>query len=187
MVQRHGIHARDKFQQHPLRRARTAARHRSDPPRQRADGPAGRGLGLHPLDRRDVEWAQAELGEIGITAEEAAIIRERADFTVERIDELEATYARVFEQLDSKNQAWFVGYAALLTAEAAAQWSTVGNGSEDYLTQQSHQRSLAFTANPASPQPTRCGVKPCERCPRHADKQRGWGEVMPRALANTTS
>jgi adenylosuccinate lyase len=35
--------------------------------------------------------AQAELGEIGITAEEAATIRERADFTVERIDELEAT------------------------------------------------------------------------------------------------
>jgi adenylosuccinate lyase len=35
--------------------------------------------------------AQAELGEIGITAEEAAIIRERAAFTVGRIDEIEAT------------------------------------------------------------------------------------------------
>ena len=35
--------------------------------------------------------AQAELGQIGITKEEAAQIRERAGFTVERIDELEAT------------------------------------------------------------------------------------------------
>jgi adenylosuccinate lyase len=35
--------------------------------------------------------AQAELGQIGITAEEAAQIRERATFSVARIDELEAT------------------------------------------------------------------------------------------------
>jgi adenylosuccinate lyase len=35
--------------------------------------------------------AQAELGQIGITAEEAATIRAKADFTVERIDEIEAT------------------------------------------------------------------------------------------------
>jgi adenylosuccinate lyase len=35
--------------------------------------------------------AQAELGECGITREEAAQIRERATFEVERIDELEAT------------------------------------------------------------------------------------------------
>jgi adenylosuccinate lyase len=35
--------------------------------------------------------AQAELGEVGITAQEAATIRERAAFTVQRIDELEAT------------------------------------------------------------------------------------------------
>jgi len=35
--------------------------------------------------------AQAELGQIGITKEEAAQIRERAAFEVERIDELEAT------------------------------------------------------------------------------------------------
>jgi adenylosuccinate lyase len=35
--------------------------------------------------------AQAELGAIGITKEEAALIRERAAFEVERIDELEAT------------------------------------------------------------------------------------------------
>jgi len=35
--------------------------------------------------------AQAELGSIGITKEEAALIRERAAFEVERIDELEAT------------------------------------------------------------------------------------------------
>lgn len=34
--------------------------------------------------------AQAELGKIGITKEEAAWIREHADFTVERIDEIEA-------------------------------------------------------------------------------------------------
>jgi len=34
--------------------------------------------------------AQAELGRSGITREEAAIIREKADFTVERIDEIEA-------------------------------------------------------------------------------------------------
>ena len=35
--------------------------------------------------------AQAELGQAGITREEAAWIREHADFTVERIDEIEAT------------------------------------------------------------------------------------------------
>ncbi len=35
--------------------------------------------------------AQAQLGAIGITKEEAALIRERAAFEVERIDELEAT------------------------------------------------------------------------------------------------
>jgi adenylosuccinate lyase len=35
--------------------------------------------------------AQAQLGSIGITQEEAALIRERAAFEVERIDELEAT------------------------------------------------------------------------------------------------
>jgi len=35
--------------------------------------------------------AQAELGQVGITAEEVAIIRAKADFTVERIDEIEAT------------------------------------------------------------------------------------------------
>jgi len=35
--------------------------------------------------------AQAELGEVGITLEEAEQIRERAGFSVERIDELEAT------------------------------------------------------------------------------------------------
>jgi len=34
--------------------------------------------------------AQAEIGEIGITAEEAAWIRAHADFTVERVDEIEA-------------------------------------------------------------------------------------------------
>ena len=34
--------------------------------------------------------AQAELGKAGITREEAAWIREHADFTVERIDEIEA-------------------------------------------------------------------------------------------------
>lgn len=34
--------------------------------------------------------AQAELGKSGITREEAATIREKADFTVERIDEIEA-------------------------------------------------------------------------------------------------
>ncbi len=35
--------------------------------------------------------AQAELGAIGITSDEAALIRERAAFSLERIDELEAT------------------------------------------------------------------------------------------------
>jgi adenylosuccinate lyase len=35
--------------------------------------------------------AQAELGQIGITRDEAAVIRSKADFTVERIDEIEAT------------------------------------------------------------------------------------------------
>lgn len=35
--------------------------------------------------------AQAELGDIGITREEAAHIRATADFTIERIDEIEAT------------------------------------------------------------------------------------------------
>lgn len=34
--------------------------------------------------------AQAELGQSGITKEEAALIRAKADFTVERIDEIEA-------------------------------------------------------------------------------------------------
>jgi len=35
--------------------------------------------------------AQAQLGDIGITAEDAAVIRERADFSLERIAELEST------------------------------------------------------------------------------------------------
>ena len=42
--------------------------------------------------------AQAELGSIGITKDEAAQIRERAAFEVERIDEIERyLYGREFE------------------------------------------------------------------------------------------